>query len=68
MEERHLTTAEVSALLRITTVYVARLRKQGKGPPFIQVSGHGGRVLYPESGLRQYLAERVGGRPQEPGS
>jgi predicted DNA-binding transcriptional regulator AlpA len=55
-----LTTAEVAARLRITPQVVREWRYRGRGPSFIRVSSR--LVLYRESEIERFLAEREQGR------
>lgn len=52
---RYLTTAEVADLRRRTPQALTMERRRGQGPPYI---ADGGRILYPEDELEQWLAAR----------
>jgi hypothetical protein len=55
--ERHLTPAEAGEILRRTPAALRRWRTEGRGPSFISTGR--GRVLYPEHGVREWLAANM---------
>jgi hypothetical protein len=53
---KYLTAKEVAERRRRTEAALAKERERGLGPPYIKDNG---RILYPEDGLEEYLAERL---------
>lgn len=65
VEKRFCGEREVEALFGIGVRQLRAHRMRGDGPPWIKTSGkigqRGGRVLYPISGVQQWLNSRPGG-------
>jgi excisionase family DNA binding protein len=53
---KNLTAGEVAERLRMSVAALYSLRHRGEGPPAIRL---GRRVLFPESELERWLAERL---------
>lgn len=60
--EPMLSPAQVGELLGLSRSTVDRMRREGKGPPWIKVSGEighsGGRIRYRRSDIEAYLQSR----------
>lgn len=56
-----ITTTELSVRLHISIRSLERMRADGSGPPWTRVSAGSqrGRVAYPESGVREWIASRT---------
>jgi len=52
----YLTTAEVAALLRVTTGTVRYWRRIGHGPQACRVSRH---LVYPRAGIDTWMTEQI---------
>lgn len=53
----YLSIADVAGLLDVKPVTLANWRSSDKGPPYTVV--HGNHVVYPETGVREFLKQRT---------
>ena len=51
-----MTTKELARLLKVSPRTIARWREKGTGPDYARI---GGRIVYPESALVDWIAPRV---------
>ena len=58
--ERYLSIEQVLEILPVSEAFLAKARASGGGPPFCRM---GSRVLYPYSGLMQFMESRIVSAP-----